>query len=234
MKKATQKTLPKKSKVTLPKSAAEHGNKNLFIAGIGASAGGLEALKLFFDNFPSDSGMAFVIVQHLDPTHKSLLTELIGMHTKMQVTEVTNGLKVKPNCVYVIPPNRDLQILHSTLQLTEPKEGRTLRRPIDLFFQSLAQDQKDRAIGIILSGTGTEGTLGFKEIKAEGGISFVQEPKTAQFAGMPQSAINAESFQGTGLGLNIVQKFVSIMNGTISFSSKEDHGSTFVMTFPKI
>jgi two-component system CheB/CheR fusion protein len=192
VKKAIQKkVLPKKSNATLPKSAAVHYKKNLFIAGIGASAGGLEALKLFFDNFPPDSGMAFVIVQHLDPTHKSLLTELIGMHTKMQVAEVTDGLKVKPNCVYIIPPNRDLRILHSTLKITEPTQGRTVRRPIDLFFQSLAQDQKDMAIGIILSGTGTEGTLGLKEIKAEGGISFVQDPKTAQFAGMPQSAITA-------------------------------------------
>lgn len=184
-----KKSVPKQSKTIERKSNL----KKIFVVGIGASAGGLEALKQFFDNTPANSGMAFIIVQHLDPTHKSLLSGLIAGHTKMKVSEITNGVKVKPNCVYIIPPNKDLKISHGALQLTEPTETRPIRRPIDSFFQSLAIDQKEKAIGIVLSGTGTEGTLGLKEIKFEGGITIVQDPKTAQFDGMPQSAINART-----------------------------------------
>jgi two-component system CheB/CheR fusion protein len=165
---------------------------SFFIAGIGASAGGLEALKLFFDQTRPDGGMAYVIVQHLDPTHKSLLSDLLSGHTKMPVKQIRNGVKVKPNCVYVIPPNKDLIISNQKLLLIELPDNRRNRRPIDSFFHSLADDQKENAIGIVLSGTGTEGTLGLKEIKANGGMSIVQDPATAQFDGMPQSAINAK------------------------------------------
>ena len=166
---------------------------DLFVVGIGASAGGLEALKLFFDNAPSNSGMAFIIVQHLDPTHKSLLSELLSEHTKMKVREITDGMMVNRDCVYIIPPNKDLKIFNSSLQLTEPAEARAKRKTIDCFFYSLAKDKQEKAIGIVLSGTGTEGTLGLKEIKAEGGLALVQDPKSAQFAGMPQSAIIART-----------------------------------------
>jgi two-component system CheB/CheR fusion protein len=192
VKKNTQKSSAKKKGSETKKTSLPIHKKDLFIAGIGASAGGLEALKLFFDNAPSDSGMAFVIVQHLDPTHKSLLAELLGEHTKMKVSEVIDGTVVKPNCVYIIPPNKDLNIFHGILQLTEPKEARAKRKTIDSFFHSLAEDQKGRAVGIVLSGTGAEGTLGLKEIKAEGGITIVQDPISAQFAGMPNSAIIAK------------------------------------------
>lgn len=194
MKKITlkKKAVKKTAKVSLKPNSVDK-KKNLFIAGIGASAGGLEALKVFFDNAPSDSGIAFIIVQHLDPMHKSLLSELLSEHTKMKVSEVTDGIKVKPNCVYIIPPNKDLRILNGILLLIKPTEARAKRRSIDSFFHSLAEDQKENAIGIILSGTGTEGTLGLKEIKAEGGISIVQDPKTAKFDGMPQSAIDAKT-----------------------------------------
>lgn len=187
-----KKAVKKIAKVS-PKPNLADKKKNLFVAGIGASAGGLEALKVFFDNAPSDSGIAFIIVQHLDPMHKSLLSELLSEHTKMKVSEVTDGIKVKPNCVYIIPPNKDLRILNGILLLIKPTEARAKRRSIDSFFHSLAEDQKENAIGIILSGTGTEGTLGLKEIKAEGGISIVQDPKTAKFDGMPQSAIDAKT-----------------------------------------
>jgi two-component system CheB/CheR fusion protein len=139
---------------------------------------------------PADSGMAFVLVQHLDPTHESLGAELIGRHTSMPVVEVRAEMPVEENCVYVIPPNRYLTISGGTLHLTEPLERRGLRVPIDFFLRSLAQDQQERAIGIILSGTGTDGTLGVREIKAVGGIVVAQSPETCQFDGMPRSAIN--------------------------------------------
>ncbi len=185
-----------KSNLDLPKprkSIINRKKEAFVIVGIGASAGGLEALKLFFDNTSPNSGIAFVIVQHLDPTHKSLLTELLSSHTKMKVTEIMDGIIVKPNNVYIIPPNKDLNIFHGTLELIEPKEQRHVRHSIDTFFHSLAKDQKEKAIAIILSGTGSEGTLGLKEIKAAGGITIVQDPKTAEFGGMPQSAIAANA-----------------------------------------
>jgi two-component system CheB/CheR fusion protein len=186
---ALKKSASKKAHRIVKKPVASKGGNDLFIVGIGASAGGLEALKSFFDNAPLNGLMAFVIVQHLDPTHKSLLSELIAGHTRMKVSEIRDGIKVKPDCVYIIPPNKDLRILNGNLQLIEPNEQRAIRRTIDSFFHSLALDQKGKAIGIILSGTGTEGTLGLKEIKAEGGIAIVQDPETAQFDGMPLSAI---------------------------------------------
>ena len=162
------------------------------IVAIGASAGGLEAIEQVLGNIPSDTGMAFVVIQHLDPTHKSILTDLIKRVTPLRVSEVKDGMRVEPNCAYVIPPNRDLAILHGSLQLIEPATPRGLRLPIDYFLRSLALDQRDRAICIILSGTGTDGTLGLKAIKEEGGMVMVQEPKSAKYDGMPRSAIDTE------------------------------------------
>lgn len=178
-----------KSKSTKRSTSSKNKKNIFFVVGIGASAGGLEALKVFFDKTPSDSGMAFIIVQHLDPLHKSLLPELIARHTKVQVLDVINNTKVNPNTVYIIPPNKDLRILHGHLHLIKPTEPRGHRLPVNGFFHSLAKDQKEKAIGIILSGTGADGTLGLKEIKAEGGMTIVQDPKTALFDGMPKNAI---------------------------------------------
>ena len=162
-----------------------------FVIGIGASAGGLIALEKLFDNTPSNNNLAFIIVQHLDPTHKSLLTQLIANHTPMKVIEITDGLPVKPDSVYVIPPNKNLLIVEGILRLKKQTISRSLRNPIDSFFHSLAIDQKEKAIGIVLSGMGKDGTLGLKEIQTEGGIAIVQDPQTAQFKGMPQNAISA-------------------------------------------
>ncbi|MEW6110656.1 MAG: chemotaxis protein CheB [Thermodesulfobacteriota bacterium] len=159
------------------------------IVGIGASAGGLEAFEQFFNNMPPDSGMAFVLVQHLDPTHKSILTDLIQTYTRMKVREVEDGIKVEPNHVYVIPPNSDMAILHGRLHLMEPSAPRGLRQPIDFFFRSLSEDRQEKAICIVFSGTGTEGTLGLREIKGQGGMVMVQDPATAKYDGMPRSAI---------------------------------------------
>ncbi len=159
------------------------------IVGIGASAGGLEAFEQFFTNMPHESGMAFVLIQHLDPLHKSILTELIGRYTKMQVVEVTDGMLTQPNTVYVIPPNRYMAILHRKLHLLQPTEMPGPRVPIDFFFRSLAKDLQEKAICIVLSGTGTEGALGIRAIKGEGGMAMVQEPESAKYDGMPRHAI---------------------------------------------
>ena len=161
------------------------------IVGIGASAGGLEALDSFFRLVPCDTGMAFVIVQHLDPTHDSLLTEILQRTTAMTVVEVSDQQQVKPNCVYVIPPNRDMAILQGKLILSVPDEPHGQRLPIDAFLRSLAEDQQENAIGIVLSGTGTDGTQGLRAILGAGGVTLVQEPTTAKYDGMPTSAIKA-------------------------------------------
>ena len=163
------------------------------VVGMGASAGGLEAFIRFFRTMPPDSGMAFVVIQHLDPTHESLTAELLGKHTKMPVRQVAGDTPVERDHVYVIPPNSDLGIGQGVLRLTPPPARRATHMPIDLFFRTLAEDQQERAIGIVLSGSGTDGTLGLKEIKAVGGIALVQEPTTAQHDGMPRSAIAADA-----------------------------------------
>jgi len=171
---------------------AEQNVSNSFpIVGIGASAGGLAAFESFFSGMPADRdpGMAFVIVQHLAPDHKSILTELIRHYTHMQVFEVEDGMAVKPNCVYIIPPNCDIALIKCSLQLLQPSAPRGQRLPIDFFFRSLAQDQQDRAICIILSGTGSDGTLGLRMIKGMGGMAMAQSPDSTEYDGMPSSAI---------------------------------------------
>ena len=161
------------------------------IVGIGASAGGLAAFEAFFAHMPTDteSGLAFVLVQHLAPDHKSILTDLVRRYTRMQVYEVQDGIEVQPNCAYIIPPNCDMAFLDGKLHLLEPAAPRGLRLPIDFFFRSLAQDQHERAICIVLSGTGSDGTLGVQAIKGEGGMAMAQDPETTEYDGMPRSAI---------------------------------------------
>lgn len=161
------------------------------IIAIGASAGGLEALEQFFLNMPIANGMAFIVIQHLDPTHVGVMPELLQRYTTMKVMQVTDRLKVKPNCVYVIPPNKSMSILNSTLYLFDPLESRGLRLPIDYFFRSLAQDKQDKSIGIILSGMGSDGSMGLKSIKEKNGVVLVQDPSNAKFDSMPRSAIEA-------------------------------------------
>ena len=161
------------------------------IVGIGASAGGLEALVEFLSHVPAGSGMAFVIIQHLDPTQKGMMAELLQRSTVMKVMQVTDGTKVRPDCVYVIPPNCDMSILHGTLHLMAPVQARGLRLPIDFFFRSLAEDRHEFSIGITLSGMGSDGALGLGAIKERGGVVLVQDPKTAKFDSMPRSVIDA-------------------------------------------
>lgn len=161
------------------------------IVGLGASAGGLEAFEQFFRHAPADSGMAFVLISHLDPSHASILTEILQRITTMPVIEAQDQMPVAPDHVYVIPPNRDMTIIHGALQLSLPKVQRGQRMPIDAFLRSLAEDQSEKANGIILSGTGTDGTLGLRAILGAGGLTLAQEPTTAKFDGMPISAIQA-------------------------------------------
>jgi two-component system, chemotaxis family, CheB/CheR fusion protein len=161
------------------------------IVGIGASAGGLEAFEQFFRACPPDTGMAFVLVSHLDPSHESLLTEILQRFTAMPVMQVQDKTRVKPNRVYVIPPDREMNILGGALQLSMPNQERGQRMPIDAFLRSLADEQGGRAIGIVLSGTGSDGTLGLRAILGAGGICMVQDPSTAKFDSMPRSAITA-------------------------------------------
>ena len=159
------------------------------IVGIGASAGGLEAFTQLFSALPTDTGMAFVIVQHLDPTHVSMASEILSRTTRMPVREVKDGMRVLPDHVYVIPSNFDLALMHGVLSLLPRNESRGLHMVIDSFFRSLAQDQKGRAVGVVLSGTASDGTQGLKAIKAEGGLTIAQDPKSAKYDGMPKSAI---------------------------------------------
>ncbi|MBI5383601.1 MAG: PAS domain-containing protein [Verrucomicrobia bacterium] len=175
------------------KPAAAPPRGPLRIVGLGCSAGGLEACIEFFTGLPANTGMAFVVVSHLDPDHKGIMPELLQRYTAMQVCQAEDGMKLRPNRVYVIPPNRDLSILHGKLQLMEPSAPRGLRTPIDFFFKHLAQDQHDHSVGVILSGMGTDGTQGLKVIKEELGLVMAQDPASAKYDAMPHSAI------GTGL-----------------------------------
>ena len=161
------------------------------IIGLGASAGGLEAFEQFFRAMPVDSGMGFVLVQHLDPNHASILSEILQRSTTMAVVEAEDQMDVLPNRLHVIPPNRDMAIFHGALQLSVPSEPRGQRMPIDAFLRSLADDQGENAAGVVLSGTGTDGTLGLRAIFGAGGLCLVQEPASARYDGMPASAIRA-------------------------------------------
>src|SRR5712664_4019795 len=161
------------------------------IVGVGASAGGLEAFTQLLKALGPGTGMAYVLVQHLDPSHESALTELLAKATEMPVRQVTDATPVEPNHVYVIPPNVDMIISQGILRLTARTETRGYHMPIDRFLRSLAEDQRSNAIGVILSGTASDGTLGLGAIKAEGGITFAQDERSAKFDGMPQSAIAA-------------------------------------------
>ena len=172
-------------------SAATISGAGFAIVGLGASAGGLEAFEQFFSQMPPKSGLAFVLVSHLDPGHVSILTEILQRSTAMPVLEAQDQMVVVPDTVYVIPPNRDMAIFRGALQLSVPEEPRGQRMPIDAFLRSLAEDQGERAVGIVLSGTGTDGSLGLRAILGAGGVTLVQEPGTAKYDGMPSSAIKA-------------------------------------------
>lgn len=164
--------------------------KDFPIVGIGASAGGLEALESFLSNVPENSGMAFIIVQHMEPKRKDMMVELLQSATTMKVIQVNENTSVQSNCVFVIPPDKNMSIQYKVMHLSDYLPG-TQRLPINSFFQSLADDQQENGIGVILSGTGSDGTLGLKDIKEKGGVAFIQEPSSAKYDAMPRSAIEA-------------------------------------------
>ncbi len=169
-------------------AAAVH---HCLVVGMGASAGGIEAFSKFFDAMPNDSGAAFVLVLHLDPTRESQMAKVLAARTTMPVVQVEDQMRILPNHVYVIAPDRDLTVSAGVLHLIKPAEKRGHRHPVDVLFRSLAADQGERVIAVVLSGTGSNGTDGLKEVRAAGGLILVQDPETAKFDGMPRSAIAA-------------------------------------------
>jgi two-component system, chemotaxis family, CheB/CheR fusion protein len=188
---------PKENAQLCHKGAETHGGdgqKDVFpIIAIGASAGGLEALETFFTHLPADTGIAmtFVVVQHMPPDYKSILCELLTRYTSLQVYEAEDGMAIAPNAVYVIPANQELTMRQGRLYLGEPSSPRGLCLYIDILFRSLAQEKKERSVCIVLSGAGSDGTLGLKAIKDEGGMAMAQEPETAAYKSMPRNAIDS-------------------------------------------
>lgn len=158
------------------------------VIGIGASAGGVEALQQFFSCMPSNSGLSFVVVQHLSPDYKSLMADILGKHTAMTVLQAESGMKVEPDTVYLIPPKKYMTLQQGALLLYDYPSG-TLNHPIDIFFTSLAEEKKEHAIVVVLSGTGSDGTNGIKAVKEHGGLVIAQAPESAKFDGMPKSVI---------------------------------------------
>ncbi|HBM15627.1 MAG TPA: chemotaxis protein CheB [Lentisphaeria bacterium] len=189
------------------------------IVGIGASAGGLEALASFFENMPPDNGMAFVVIQHLDPNYVGVMPELLQRTTAMKVFQATDRLNVKPDCVYVIPPNKSMSILNGSLHLFDPIETRGLRLPIDYFFHSLAEDQQEKSISIILSGMGSDGSSGVKTIKEKNGLVLVQEPSNAKFDGMPRSAVDAVNADIVAPVNELPAKLLTLLKFTTKFKT---------------
>ncbi|MCX6305943.1 MAG: PAS domain-containing protein [Bacteroidetes bacterium] len=182
------------------------------IVAIGASAGGLEALEQFLGHVPENSGMAYVVIQHLDPTQKGMLPELLQRITKMKVFQVKDRMAVKANCVYVIPPNASMSIFKGMLHLFEPTEARGLRLPIDFFLRSLADDRQERSVGIILSGMGSDGSIGLRAIKERNGIVMVQDPATAKFDSMPRNAIDSVLADVVAPANELPAKLLSLFN----------------------
>src|SRR5258708_25080405 len=180
---------PRGAAARRPSRTARRRIPGFCVVGIGASAGGFDALVEFLEAMPAASGMAFIIVQHLSPSPRSLSAELFSRHTAMSVCAAEDGVRLQANHVYTSPAESDLRVKGGRIRLSDPTDIRGRRLPVDHLFRSLAQDQRQRAIGIILSGTGTDGTLGLKSIVAHGGMALVPAPESAQYDGMPRSAI---------------------------------------------
>src|SRR5438105_1927280 len=194
------------------------------IVGVGASAGGLEAFQNFLAAAPPDGGLAYVLIQHLDPNHESMLAELLGRRTSMPVRQVSDGMVIEPNNVYLIPPNACLSVKNGRLQLSDFSEPRGFRRPIDVFFRSLADDQGANAACVVLSGTGADGSEGLRAVKEAGGLTLVQDPETAKYDGMPKSAVS------TGL----VDKVLKVQEMPGAIREYFDRGQASVFHLPDI
>ena len=186
------------------------GTPRIRIVGLGASAGGLEPLEHFLAQVPASSGLAYVVVQHMDPTHKAMLGELLQRASALPVQEVTESLRVEADRVYVIPPNAEMTVAGGTFHLAEPSQPRGLRLPIDVLFSSLARDLGDRAIGVVLSGMGSDGTLGLQAIQSQGGLTLAQLPESAQFDSMPRNAIAAGCADIIALPAEMPQRILGV------------------------
>src|SRR5688572_27541740 len=173
------------------KTKVQESNGKEYIVAVGASAGGLEAIHDLFDNMPDDTNFSFVVIQHLSPDYKSLMGELLAKHTAMQVFEAQDGMPVQKNCIYLIPSKKVMTIQDGVLRLKDKIRDHLPNMAIDIFFESLAKEKGKKAICIILSGTGTDGTKGIEAIKSNGGVVIVQDPISAAFDGMPNSAISS-------------------------------------------
>jgi len=197
-------------------NSSDSDNDQFPIVCIGASAGGLEALEQFLSNVPWNSGMAYVVIQHLDPTQKGMLPELLQRISKIDVLQVKDHMVVHPNCVYVIPPNKSLSILHGVLHLFDPVEIRGRRLPIDFFLSALAEDRHERAVGVILSGMGSDGSIGLRAIKERNGIVMVQDPATAKFDSMPRNAIDSVIVDVVAPANNLPEKLFAIFKNVLT------------------
>ncbi len=186
----TKQTSPKPEKEKSVKTRSEEADECV-VVGIGASAGGLDAFQRFLNQMTPNSGIAFVLIQHLDPHHKSMMTNLLSNYTSMPVREAQDNMPIEPDHVYFIPPNQFLKMQGNQLKLDKPQASDGVFMPIDYFFRSLAAERQERAICVVLSGTGSDGTLGLKEVKFQGGMTIAQDPDTTSHAGMPKSAISS-------------------------------------------
>jgi two-component system, chemotaxis family, CheB/CheR fusion protein len=209
----------------MPNRSSEDGRFS--IVGIGASAGGLDACERFCRALPVDTGMAFVLIQHLDPNHKSMTVELLARHTKVPVSQAEDGKLVEPNHLYVIPPNRYLTIKNGLLHLAEPDAPRGMRMAVDHFLRSLAVDREDQSACIILSGTGADGSLGAKAIHGAGGIVLVQEPSSAQYDGMPRSALATGAVDLVLKPEDMPQALVRVARKFLALSKSEEPSDGF-------
>ncbi len=199
------------NKPPLPNRSSIREPSPVRIVGVGASAGGLVPLKDFIAHVPIASGLAIIVVQHLDPTHKAMLCEILQKQTSLPVREVTASMRIQPNAVYVIPPNSELTVQDGVLRLAQPSEPRGLRLPIDVLFCSLARDQGERAIGVVLSGMGSDGTLGLQAIKVQGGLAVVQDPSAAEYASMPTSAAAGGAADIEGLAADLPERILRVI-----------------------
>src|SRR4029079_2579016 len=180
---------PVDESATTPGRGNDRRSVSQFVVGIGASAGGLEAIEHFFDHVAPDSGLTFVVVQHLSPDFKSLMDELLARHTKLPIHRVEDGMTIEPNAIYLIPRKKNMVLSDGKLKLTDKDQKPGPNLPIDIFFQSLAHDMGDRAVAVVLSGTGSDGSRGIREVHDAGGLVVVQDPETAAFDGMPKAAL---------------------------------------------
>ena len=185
----SRKSPRKKTASPLPPSVPAGTDNGLYVVGIGASAGGLEALRPFVANLPAEANMAYVVVQHLSPQYRSMMAQLLGRETRLTMAEIEDGQKIEPNTIYITPPNKDVRIRNSTLWLREPSSPIGPKPSVDVFLVSLSEDKGQNAMGVILSGTGTDGAHGIRAIKAAGGFTIAQDPETAKYDGMPRAAI---------------------------------------------